>query len=204
MMLSPKAMAEKGDAIQRDPVGTGPFRFVKWLPGEYIEATRFENYWRTDAEGQNLPYLDGIRMRFISNNATKVIELQGGNLDLGDAITPRDAEQLKDDPRIKLLSPPGGIQSWISFNSQAAPFDNVHLRRAVNAGIDRAGLLQAVALGVGAIPPVMFAPTEWAYSAEPAPSSYNPELAREEVAKSGLGPRVSATLNVIQRYRPIR
>ena len=199
MMLSPKAMAEKGEGIQRDPVGTGPFRFVKWLPGEYIEATRFDGYWRKDDQGQQLPYLDGIKMRFISNNATKVIELQGGNLDLGDAITPRDAEQLKDDPRIKLLSPPGGIQTWISFNSQKAPFDNVHLRRAVNAGIDRAGLLQAVALGVGELPPVMFAPTEWAFNAEPAPSSYNPDLAREEVEKSGLGPRVSATLNVIQR-----
>lgn len=199
MMMSPRALAEKGDAIQRDPVGTGPFRFVRWVPGEFIEAERFDRYWRTGADDEPLPYLDAIQMKFISNNATKVIELQGGNLDLGDAITPRDAEQLKDDDRIKLLTPPGGIQSWIAFNSQKAPFDNVHLRRAVNAGIDRAGLLQAVALGVGEIPPVMFAPTEWAFHPTPEPSAYDPDLARQEVEKSGLGPRVAATLSVIQR-----
>ncbi|MCF8482459.1 MAG: ABC transporter substrate-binding protein [Rhodospirillum sp.] len=199
MMLSPRAMKEQGDAVQRAPVGTGPFRFVRWIPGEFIEAERFDRYWKTGTDGNRLPYLDGLKMRFISNNATKVIELQGGNLDLGDAITPRDAMQLKGDPRVKLVTPPGGIQSWIAFNSQKAPFDNVHLRRAVNAGIDRAGLLQAVALGIGAIPPVMFAPSEWAFSATPAPSPYDPQLARTELEKSGLGPRVSATLNVIQR-----
>lgn len=199
MMTSPKALAEQGEAIQRNPVGTGPFRFVRWLPGEFIETERFDGYWRMGEDGQPLPYLDALKMRFISNNATKVIELQGGNLDLGDAITPRDAQQLMNDSRIKILTPPGGIQSWLAFNSQRAPFDNVHLRRAVNAGIDRAGLLQAVSLGIGDIPPVMFASTEWAFNAEPGAIPFDPDLARREVELSGLGPRVQATLSVIQR-----
>ncbi|CAK7261761.1 MULTISPECIES: ABC transporter substrate-binding protein [unclassified Shinella] len=199
MMMSPKAIREQGDDVQRNPVGTGPFKFVRWVQGEYVEAQRFDRYWKIGDDGKALPYLDGIRMRFISNNATKVIELQGGNLDLADAITSRDALQLQSDSRVKLLSPPGGIQSWLAFNNQAEPFNNIHVRRAVTAAIDRKGLLQAVALGMGNTPPVMFAETEWAYNATPAPHVFDLDYARAEIEKSGLGPNIKATMNVIQR-----
>ncbi|MGK6316700.1 ABC transporter substrate-binding protein [Neorhizobium sp. DT-125] len=199
MMCSPTAMREKGDAFGRNPVGTGPFKFKSWASGEAIELDRFEDYWEKGQDGKSLPYLDGMKMRFISNNATKIIEMQGGNLTLADAITPRDAEKLKSDARIKLLDPPGGIQSWISFNTQKAPFDNVHVRRAIVAAINRPALLQAIALGKGATPPVMFAPNEWAYSEKPAPSDYSVDLAKKELELAGVGPNFSCTLSVIQR-----
>lgn len=199
MMSSPAAIKEKGETYGRSPVGTGAFRFVRWLPDEFVEAERNENYWRTGSNGEKLPYADGLQMRFNSNNATKIIEVKGGNLDLADAITARDAFALANDSSVKLLEVPGGILSWINFNNQVAPFDNISIRKAVVAAIDRNGLLNAISNGVGAVVPSFFAPTEWVYSATPDQQAYDLARARELVAESGLGPVVNATLSVIQR-----
>lgn len=199
MMSSPRAIEEKGEGYGRAPVGTGPFKFVRWLPDEYVEAERNEQYWRTGADGAKLPYVDSLRMRFNSNNATKIIEVKGRNLDLADAITPSDAIALADDTSVQLLDVPGGILSWINFNNEMPPFDNINIRKAVVAAIDRNGLLNATSSGVGAVVPSFFAPNEWVYSASPDQHGYDPDYARQLVAESGLGPVVTATLSVIQR-----
>ena len=48
------------DKASEHPIGTGPFKFVSWTRFNETRLVRFENYWETDAEGNNLPYLDEI------------------------------------------------------------------------------------------------------------------------------------------------
>lgn len=199
-MSSPTAMKKFGEDYGRNPVGTGAFKFVRWQQDEFIEMERNADYWRSGADGKSLPYVDKIVMRFNPNNATKIIEVESGNVALADAITPRDVQQLKGNDRVQLIDPPsGGILSWMSFNIQSPPFDNIELRRAVIAGLDRKGMLQAIALGVGSTPPVMFAPSEWAFSEQPDQPRYDLAAAKEHLAKSGLPSPVQATLRIIRR-----
>lgn len=58
-MASPTAIQELGEDFHRNPVGTGPFKFVSWTSGR-VEGVRNENYWRDGADGEKLPYLDRV------------------------------------------------------------------------------------------------------------------------------------------------
>jgi len=65
MMISPTALENLGEDYHRNPVGTGPMKFEKWLGGEQIEAVPFEKYWRNGDDNQPLPYLNKVVVRFI-------------------------------------------------------------------------------------------------------------------------------------------
>ena len=196
---SPTALEASGDDYGRHPVGTGPFKFVRWQSDEFIEMARNENYWAMGADGSALPYTDGVTMRFVSESATKIIEVQSGNLDIADEITPREARQLEGDDRGKLVDPPpGGLQSWLAFNTQKAPFDKVEVRRAVVQAIDREGLLKAIALGVGSVPPCIFSPSQWAYDDSVKQAAYDPAAAKAAIDAAGAS-GAEVQLSIIQR-----
>jgi len=199
MMCSPKAIADYGDDYGANPVGTGPFKFKEWIRDSHVSGVKNENYWRAGVDGEALPYLDGFETRFISINATKIVELESGGLHLVDTLTARDGKSLEGKDGIYLIEAPQAQLSWLNFATQKAPFDNVDVRRAFVCAIDKQGLLNAISLGVGFVPPFWFAKSEWAFSDTPAPDSYNPELAREYLEKSGVALPLKVKMNVIQR-----
>jgi ABC-type transport system substrate-binding protein len=80
-MVSPAAFEKYGEDYHRNPVGTGPYKFVSWTGGERVVGERFADYWKKDADGVQLPYSDKVTVRFISEPAVALIELQSGNID---------------------------------------------------------------------------------------------------------------------------
>ncbi len=73
VMLPVKAHAE----AKTNPIGTGPFQFVKWLRGDRVELVRFTEYWNSA-----LPYLDRVIFRFISDPAAQIAALKAGDIDV--------------------------------------------------------------------------------------------------------------------------
>lgn len=87
--IIPKEAVEKYKTdFRRHPVGTGPFQFVAWEEGQALILKKNEHYFEKDAAGNNLPYLDGIKVSFYDSKATEFLEFQQDRLDFIDDIDP--------------------------------------------------------------------------------------------------------------------
>jgi peptide/nickel transport system substrate-binding protein len=77
------------------PIGTGPFKFVSWTRWNETRLVRFENYWETDAEGHNLPYLDEIVGKPKKEDSVRLTALRTGQVHLIDNMAYADVERFK-------------------------------------------------------------------------------------------------------------
>lgn len=150
-ILSPRAVKEKGKAYGRNPVGTGPFKFVEWKEGDFILLERFANYWETDAAGGKLPYLDKVLIKFIIEPSTLVAALKTGEVDGVNAVSPQFMAELRKDPKLNALSAVGGNWRCMHMNLAKEPFSDKNLRKAVAFAIDRQEILNRVEFGEGIV-----------------------------------------------------
>ena len=131
-MVVSRKQVEATDQFQgRHPVGTGAFEFVEELEGDRIVLKANENYWMDGA-----PKVDGIVYQFGVNADQKVNGLLAGDLDIVDAPDPNQIETLEA-AGITVLKQATNAKTRTWFNMNMAPFDNVHVRRALNWGVDR-------------------------------------------------------------------
>lgn len=180
----PKSAFDKfGDeGLLRNPIGTGPFKFVEWVQGNQITLRRNENYWQKD-----LPHLDEIVFRAVPDSGVKLTELRTGNSDFIDDFLVRDANSLKNDPSFEVSMLPGLGYLRIELNHSKPPFDNTALRQAFAAAVNRTAVDRVVFLGSGAIAQGPIPPNSWAFDKEHrgwGPTA-NAELARQKLAEGG-------------------
>lgn len=150
-ILSPRAVKEKGKAYGRNPVGTGPFKFVEWKESDYILLERFPNYWEKDAAGGALPYLDQVMMKFIIEPSTLVAALKTGEVDGVNSVAPQFVADLRKDPKLTVSTAVGGNWRCMHMNIAKEPFSDQNLRKAVAFALDRDEILNRVEFGEGIV-----------------------------------------------------
>lgn len=164
------------------PVGTGPFVFDEWVEGASFSATANDQYWRTDEEGRELPYLESIEFRFLLDDAARYAALQAGDVDL--IMTTRIADIVAARDHAELVSVEDNLseETFVMLNAGAPPFDNVHAREALAYGTDPEAVIAVTQEGQALVATSPFAPgTAWAVD-DPGWVSFDPERAREAVA----------------------
>ncbi|HEY4388844.1 MAG TPA: ABC transporter substrate-binding protein [Ktedonobacteraceae bacterium] len=196
MILSPTAIKKAGTNFANDPggAGTGPFMFSNWVKGDHLTIKKNPYYWQKDAQGKALPYLDTITYRPITNGTQRFANLQTGTITVADSIDPTDIETAKTVPGLVYKQIPALSFYGIEINTKAAPFDNVHVRRAVEYGVNRQEILSNVLKGVGVVSNGPIPPSSWAYDKNFVPYTYNIDKAKEELALAGKPHGVSFTL----------
>ena len=140
------------DKADTEPVGCGPFKFKSWKRFDACELVRFENFWETDAEGNTLPYLDGMIGRPKKEDRVRLTALRAGEVDLIDNVAYADAPSfIKDYGQTYETFPvPQVGTAFIAFNLKNGPFsakdnpDAHMLRLAAAHAIDHAGIHEAV------------------------------------------------------------
>lgn len=135
----------------RNPVGTGPFQLAEWRPSDRVILKRNEHYWMTGADGQPLPYLDGITYRLIIDDSVRAIELTSHNIDFVDLVAPKDIAKVQADPQLTWIQGKWvGNSRRLIFHARGGPFsDNLTLRQAVLYSIDREALSATLGQGQG-------------------------------------------------------
>ncbi len=108
-----------------NPVGTGPFRFVKWTVGTSFDATKNESYWQ---EGK--PHLSEIEFRPVPDAQARAEKLLSGELSMIHSVTPRDIVFLQGED-VKMLEVSNGEETSITLNTAVEPFDDRLAREAV-------------------------------------------------------------------------
>lgn len=187
MMLSPAVIASGADLVN-DPknAGSGPFEFVDWVKGDHLTLQRNPNYWGKSASGASLPYLDKIIYHPITNESVMYTNLETGTIQAADVIGPTDVAAAKANSALTYKQISGLSFYGIELNTQAAPFNNVHARRAVSWGVNRQEIVTSVLHGVGVVAQGPISPSSWAYSSSIAPYSYDPAKAKSELQAGGL------------------
>jgi len=151
VIVSEAAVERYGD-LQEQVIGTGPFRFVEYLPQTRMVLERNEDYWGTDANGNALPYLDGIRFIFYPDPTARTTAIQTGNVDFIEYVPAADVETLRTDPNVAVV---GGLSAnfrSIYFNVERPPFDDVNVRRAMSFAIDEQAVVDLALFGTGGVP----------------------------------------------------
>jgi peptide/nickel transport system substrate-binding protein len=147
-LMAPDAFETAAD----HPIGTGPFKFVSWARWNETKLVRFENYWETDDEGHNLPYLDEIIDKPKREDSVRLTALRTGQVQLVGNMAQADVERFT-----KSHSADHNIWAWhyggrfAVFNFRRGPFQDKRLRTAAAHAIDRQALHQAVYYGQGAM-----------------------------------------------------
>jgi peptide/nickel transport system substrate-binding protein len=194
---------EEGDSIiMRQAVGTGPFVFEEWVTGSSVTVTRNENYWRIDDDGNQLPYVDGIRYDWVSDDSVRLIEMQAGDADVAEFIRGRDVPTVENDSNLQYVEDElsGGTMHRFFFNGVQGPFSNdLNLRKAVQYAIDREAMAQTVGGGLGEVMGLDTLPGTVGYDESIPYYYYDLDLAREYREASDAPPGLEFRLVVIAR-----
>ncbi|MBO9541648.1 ABC transporter substrate-binding protein [bacterium] len=180
-IISPKALEKWGVDVARHPVGTGPFRFVKWVPGERLVLEANPDYW----DGR--PYLDKLVFKPVTDNAVRLLELEVGEVHGMDGINPDDVGRIEADPELAFYSQAGLNVGYLALNNLKPPFTDARVRRAVALAIDKPALVKAFfaggKLGEGAVVPMP--PTIPGYNTRLKDLPHDPTEARRLLAEAG-------------------
>lgn len=199
MMVSPSAVGEQGGTVERAPVGTGPFKFVEWTPGDRVVVERNPDYWRDDV------YLDGIQFIVLSDVDARVNALVSGQVDVVDEVSALDIDFLKSADGLEVkFGPSLQYQKWF-MNQGRPPLNDPAVRHAINVAIDREALNETLQGGYGEVAWMPFPSTHWAYQPDLVPSyDFDPELARKLLAEAGYQDGVTINAAVFANSTAIR
>ncbi|PYO55599.1 MAG: hypothetical protein DMD83_18800 [Candidatus Rokuibacteriota bacterium] len=169
------------EGFGRQPVGLGPYRFVRMNPGVELVLEANEQYWRKK------PSIKRIVIKGVPDRTTRLSMLKTGEADIGYLMVGVEAATVKADPRLRLAKVISSATWWVEFLEQWKPRSPWHDRRvrlAANLAIDKQGINDAERLGFSRltgsiIPGVM----EFALRIEPYP--YDVPQARRLLAEAG-------------------
>lgn len=177
-------------------IGTGPFRFVEWISGDRIVLERFQDYW-----DKGKPYVDRVVFRPIPEDATKLVELRTGGVDLIGNVPYKDVASLERDPQFKVYRQLGVVRDHLGFNVTKPPFDNKYVRQAMCWLIDREAIAEAIMYGYAKPAQVAIPETHWAFNpAVKDAYGFDPERARQLLAQGGYPNGFKASIKVSPTY----
>lgn len=156
--IVPKEAVEKyGKDFFQNPVGTGPFIFEKWTPDLEITLKKNPNYWEKDQFGNNIPYLDNVKFRFIKDMSQQLLEFKNGTIDdsyripteLTTSIINEDGTLTPEYAQYILQRKNAYAIQYYGFLTNGKIFSDPKVRQAFNYAIDRERIIKYVLKGTG-------------------------------------------------------
>lgn len=178
-ILNEKAVTEAGDDYQNEPVGTGPYKFVSHDSGDKVTLERFEDYYRGAAA------IKTVEFRNVPEGTNRVIGLETEEIDIAYDIEPIDRSDVRDDDDLELIEGPSLSTSYIGFNTQKEPFDDVKVRQALNHAMDVEEIIDVVLEGGGTKATGPINDKVFGYDESLEGYDYDPEKAKELLAEAG-------------------
>jgi len=181
-MISKKAYETKGQAwCEKNPVGTGPFKFVRWEKDVSVKYEKFDQYWE-----KGKPYLAGLEMVFFADDTTAMMSFKNGEIDIFYA-SGQNAKDLAAEGKYQFSFLPFGQQPFLAGDSlhPDSPFANIKVRQAMSFAIDNAAISKALGYGYWVPLNQWASPKTPAYNPHVVGYPYNPEKAKKLLAEAG-------------------
>ncbi|HJR79444.1 MAG TPA: ABC transporter substrate-binding protein [Anaerolineales bacterium] len=165
--------------ILEHPIGTGPYILENWARGDSITYRRFDEYWGEPAIAETAV------LRWATEGAARLLELQSGTADLITNVSPDDFEVVSNDPNLQLITDPNPNVFYLGMTNTHPPFDNPMVRQAVAMGIDRQRIVDNF-YPAGSEVAQYFTPCSIPNGCEGEPwYDFDPEAARALLAEAG-------------------
>ena len=201
-MAAPGAtMLDKAKAFAEKPIGSGPFVLTGWKHNSEMTFVRNQYYWKDAGDGQKLPYLDGIRFVIIPDDATRILKLQAGEVDIAEFIPYARVAEMKKDSRLNMELYPAAQINYFLMNMRPQlkdgtknPLSDVRVRQALNYATDKEALNQVTYYGVGT-PMRSLVPMSTPMAYGPAPLyPYDIAKAKKLLADAGYASGLTVTI----------
>jgi ABC-type transport system substrate-binding protein len=178
-IISPAAHRKYGEDFGRNPVGTGPYRFVSWTAGDRVVLERNDGYWGP------APRIGRIEFVTVPEPSSRMIMLRKREANVALNIDPNDVEALERHPEVEVSNRPANGWYYLGINNQKPPYTDRRFRQALNYAVDKEKLVSVLLKGYGRVSDSLLAPANWGYA--PIFSyPYAPDKARQLLREAGI------------------
>ena len=156
-IVSPTAVKKSGENYGRNPVGTGPFRFVEWRTNTSITIERNAEYWG------DKPFVDRVVFKVVPEEGARMISLRTGEADMVLIPSPAELPALKRDGKFTVYEVVGGRVIFVGFNLVKPPVDDVLVRQAMSHAVNVSTILDNIYEGAAVRARGYLAPTVFGF-----------------------------------------
>jgi peptide/nickel transport system substrate-binding protein len=199
-IVSPEAVKQRGKGFATNPIGTGPFRFVRWQRGQQLVLAAFDDHWR------GRPAVEHIVFLAVSESATRIDQLRRGEIHIADDLPPGELDALAKLPGIVTQQQLGMNVGYLTMQMEKPPLDNLKVRQAIWHAIDKQKLIQVAYSGYAQPAVTMVPPTMWGHHAGIEDRPHDPVLAHkllnEAAVESEFSLPLKLKLAVMSQPRP--
>lgn len=198
-LMMPVLPKGAGSDVREHPIGTGPYRFVRYAVDDRIELAANPDYWG------GAPKNSGLVLKIVPDDVMRGLELQKGTMDLVvNDLVPDIVHQLRQDSRLQVVQGPGVDYQYIGLNVQDPKLRDVRVRQALAFAVDRDAIVEHLRRGLAVAANGMLSPLSWAAAPDLPAFAHDPERARALLDEAGYrdpdgagpAPRLSLTLKV--------
>ncbi len=178
-IVSPKALTDGANSVMETPVGTGPYKFVKWNKGENVVLVRNDDYWGEKAKIKNVIF------RIIPDNSARVLALNAGEVDMIDGIDATVVDTITEGGN-KLFEAPGMNINYMAYNTATDMFKSQEARIALSQAINVEELVQSLYQGYSEKATTILPTFVPGFDPTVQQVGYDPEAAKAGLAKAGI------------------
>jgi peptide/nickel transport system substrate-binding protein len=178
-ILPRKAYEERGASFAQSPVGSGPFKVVRWVKDDRIELESFAGYFG------GAPKIKKLIFRPVPSESARAAALSSGELDIVPILPPALIPALEAKRDIKIERVASNRILYLGFDVTNPVLASEKLRQAINHAIDRNAIVTRLLRGLGKPEGQIVAPVTFGYDASVKPAAYDTELAKHLVQESG-------------------
>ncbi len=184
MIVPPGYLAQNGDeGLIRQPVGTGAYRFVRWVKDDRVELEANADYWG------GKPRIGRVVFRAIPSESSRLAELLAGSVHLMNLVPPELFKPIQDSSRAKLVEGKSLSVYFVIANlvniGKDRPMADPRVRQALNHAIDRQAILSSIMHNVGRAVPTVCTEVMLGCDASIPPFAYDPERAKALLREAG-------------------
>jgi peptide/nickel transport system substrate-binding protein len=187
VIVEPKS----ADTNATKPVGTGPYKLESWAKGSSLVLTKWDGF-RNPAEAK----LKKVTFRFISDPAAQAASLLAGDVDAFPRVATRVVPQFKNNPQFQVILGGSRAKTILAINSRKKPLDDVRVRRAILAAIDRKAVIEGAADGFGVPIGSHYVPGAAGYVDTTGINPFDIEKAKKLLAEAGVKTPLELTMTL--------
>src|SRR5690625_4164522 len=195
-IASPTAIEEYGDDFYENPVGTGPFKYKSWARNDEIILEKNEDYHE---EGK--PKLDQLIIKTIPDNSARLTSLLAGDIDMMDGLNPDESVTVDSTDGYEFIPRPSFNFSYMAFNMEKEPFDDVKVRKAIDMAINKDVIVDSFFNGLAEVSTNAVPPSLWGFNDEIKPVEFDVDAAKELLAEAGYEDGFETTLFTMDNPR---
>jgi peptide/nickel transport system substrate-binding protein len=199
-IVSPTAVKKDGKGFSTNPVGTGPFRFERWIRDQQIVLAANDDHWR------GRPHFDRVVFVPVSESSTRIQQLVRGEIHMADNLPPAALDELAKNPGITVPEEISMNVAYLAMQMDKPPLDDVRVRQAIAMALDKQALIRVGYAGHAEAAINLLPKAMWGHNNEIKDRVFDPEASRKLLQAAadakGFALPLNLSLAVMSEPRP--